>query len=1289
MHLNCPHCGTLLEVPEHPAEGRFACGTCGQRFRFDVPEPVPPLRPARPSRPARAPLPLAHILITAAAVAAIAVGSSIAFRKLKAQDTRRDAELEPLPAVAQNDEYSILAATPGSGHTLYPAESGSAGAPESPGPAGHPTETAAPARLLPSGTDAPPPPMPRPSDFPRVESRERRARHPYPWTGWVEPNGEKCARESFISIGPLGVRALAHIPERMHMPAFRAAVPDAWMDGAGNLAEPVLEVVGITPGSPADGYLNVGDVIFRMNGGPLLSGRAYRPEQWYPTKDRRSLQPQIGHAMDEAEERGSIQFSIWRPGPEGAAAKMPDSARIPSARGNLADGPVLKGNSKEVELVASTAGLAQIALRVDDGGDQIHGDGAAWVNPRFLGPGFERPVSALPMLMGTVGYGGITAGLTDEKQIASHGGVTNVILTHAVSEILYAVPAGATGIAVTARATSYGAVQPSLIGVRARTMADYPAGHRSHMSEVTIPVPRIGRFMRGFPTQCPKTRWVVSQQAAWLAAQQREDGSWARWAGYTTPAYDTAFCGLALMSTGDPQYEDAVRRAAHAVAYSIPADHWAVPRATTLLFLSEYYLRTRDRDIVDGITLAVRRVAECTLFDGSAGHGLRHPGYGTSGLNLGTGTAIAALAVAARTPAATDPRLIPSVIRYLDSVCTDGGVPYGRAWNTEQRPGSARALGSAARTGPSLAGMALSPQGSDAFIREALAFYRDTVGAGDVCHATQCLALFGTVIGLATSDRGLLEEHLAALQYKVALDRCFEGGVVVSEYPHDYQGAEGVMSEFIRTSIHILALTASRHTLAVTGNPAYAVSKRLPGAGVHHWDYFVLRRYLNDWTVALSLLGHRAPPALARGVQALQDLPPGPDLHPKLFELLQREAPPLAREIHRLNGLPPAVRAHAVELVLGVDLRIDAEYQEGDRTHAIRLAVIGPLFERLRWANDAEIEAAKQRPLLPFSGSVEIAADPSGRLDGPVKFSWDDQPRGLDVRAGRRTLNQSVAQRSGGTARFTLPARIRYAVAGIALDYAREVPFHEPRNIVGRNMFAAERRVAVRGIVARDAVGQELLLRLPAGPPLGLLWPEGMPQRIRQPEGEWLNDAAKQRPLLEGDEVQIEYVSNDVDAGTVTRAALLRTHARIVPIRSLTADTGGAKVEGDPAVLHDGRTDTQVQVTGRPADGVVSLIAKFSPGTIVNGLRVPDGGVDGQIQILRLWHESPSGRRLLYVGRPSAMMAFPDASADGLTLELQANGSRPLNLNELQFIHNPRRTPGGQWVWRPAEPARP
>ncbi len=64
----------------------------------------------------------------------------------------------------------------------------------------------------------------------------------------------------------------------------------------------------------------------------------------------------------------------------------------------------------------------------------------------------------------------------------------------------------------------------------------------------------------------------------WLAAQQREDGSWERPGGYCGNHYDTGWAGLALMATGNPKYDPVIKKAAQYIAFSGSQCWWAVPR---------------------------------------------------------------------------------------------------------------------------------------------------------------------------------------------------------------------------------------------------------------------------------------------------------------------------------------------------------------------------------------------------------------------------------------------------------------------------------------------------------------------------------------------------------------------------------------------------------------------------------------------------------------------------------------------------------------------------------------
>lgn len=94
----------------------------------------------------------------------------------------------------------------------------------------------------------------------------------------------------------------------------------------------------------------------------------------------------------------------------------------------------------------------------------------------------------------------------------------------------------------------------------------------------------------------------------WLAAQQREDGSWERPGGYCGNHYDTGWAGLALMATGNPKYDPVIKKAAHYIAFSGSQCWWAVPQASAGIFLCEYWLRYRDNSVLPAIRNGVQRM---------------------------------------------------------------------------------------------------------------------------------------------------------------------------------------------------------------------------------------------------------------------------------------------------------------------------------------------------------------------------------------------------------------------------------------------------------------------------------------------------------------------------------------------------------------------------------------------------------------------------------------------------------------------------------------------------------
>lgn len=90
--------------------------------------------------------------------------------------------------------------------------------------------------------------------------------------------------------------------------------------------------------------------------------------------------------------------------------------------------------------------------------------------------------------------------------------------------------------------------------------------HREKLVRVSFPIGKTGRFSNTYAKNCPKSEQMSQRQTAWLA-QQRDDGSWPRLRGYTGDGWDTAWCGLALMSAGDKKYDTQIRKAAYRIAY--------------------------------------------------------------------------------------------------------------------------------------------------------------------------------------------------------------------------------------------------------------------------------------------------------------------------------------------------------------------------------------------------------------------------------------------------------------------------------------------------------------------------------------------------------------------------------------------------------------------------------------------------------------------------------------------------------------------------------------------------
>lgn len=154
---------------------------------------------------------------------------------------------------------------------------------------------------------------------------------------------------------------------------------------------------------------------------------------------------------------------------------------------------------------------------------------------------------------------------------------------------------------------------------------------------VSVPLPAIGRFGRTFPLKCPKSDRLVHDAVQYLLAHTKEFGPLCH-------ARGTA--GLALLSQGR-------LKEAGVLASSwkeVPGEGaWTWPVAYQCIFLSEYYLKTRDKSVLRTIQLLAERLYEAQVrnpalykdrmhggkpqgrnyLKGGLGHVVKIDGYGT------------------------------------------------------------------------------------------------------------------------------------------------------------------------------------------------------------------------------------------------------------------------------------------------------------------------------------------------------------------------------------------------------------------------------------------------------------------------------------------------------------------------------------------------------------------------------------------------------------------------------------------------------------------------------------
>ena len=1045
--------------------------------------------------------------------------------------------------------------------------------------------------------------------------------NPSPWRSYFSSDSADCAKRWYVNLGPLGVRTLMHDRSWGAFKSCRGIFPKALTDDDG-LIWNAFEVVGVKAGAPAEGRLQVGDLILGMDRTALKSAQHTFVGQPLSNRTKRGLEIHAGQLLDQAEGRGRVSLIVLR---------FPEDVKSQPLSGQRTWKTVAKQSSGDALTMKLSVPLGKASL--------------CRVRPKA-----SRAVKTDALTL--VGQDGRRLPV----EIATKRGAGKLI-----GDILE-IPDG--------QWTLQGDLESSRVfelEIDTCVTPPLPASFRPYLKMVSLELDQIGAFGSHFSPEGVKARNYAAMLAHRLAIQQEKDGSWDA-GGYASDAFHSSICGLALLSTGDPAYADAIRRAANYVAFHGERDKWTYSNGLWSIFLAEYYLRTGDREILPALRMNVRNLRRFVLSDYTAGHSFARPGYGGSGWIGGGGVVSCGLAVASHTPAvdAGDLALLDRMLARGQELAPHGRIQYGRGGKVKSHD-AAPGQGGSCSTGPYFIA-SLIRGGAPLFVRNASKRYSlPPFGDAENGHATQTLHFFWGCLAVANADPHSHLDNMSAYLWKFTTLREFDGFINKNNYRTEYHNGDGVIGEpYWRTAGYLVLMNAHKRNLAITGNPKFRGQLRDVPV-VYHRDRAAHNQALRNWELVRAVLADKAPRTLLDALERLRALPEGPGLSTALRDMLRDEAPRVAASLVALPRSPAGIdKAQLAQLVLGhafqasfspaVDLSAEDDLGAGADEEAD--GAKSSLSKKEQKLAAKELQKRIDKGLvdsvahkLHIEAVSLLQADPEA-LAGAMDLKGALFPvRNLRIEAvdpNRSLLASPVSSRPGETTLTTvrefklkgkgeLRVNVSYESAGVKIAYTAPLalPAHESRGYVP---FLTQ--VPVTGSVIDDySLSYSMRILLDHGQAIGC-----------EQHGDPINY------LLAGGKYAFRISPNSGGWGHDLRAAkALTPEFRVAAIKSMD---GGGNLRS----VTDADSETHIAIT-KPSEFIFTLQQPNQVSSVYMDLRTSS------------WRQSPSHELyaevdgkwvLLRTGSMTGLM--PTIPATTRRLRLRFTSKTAVNLHTLRFI---------------------
>lgn len=319
-------------------------------------------------------------------------------------------------------------------------------------------------------------------------------------------------------------------------------------------------------------------------------------------------------------------------------------------------------------------------------------------------------------------------------------------------------------------------------------------------TDVSISLPVMGAYLDTAPYNCPKTARIMKNAADSLYQKILKN----KWGGDDGRG---AISALALLATGNREYLPMVQAYARSLApKDLDLERAGVSawNCYNSIFLTEYYMLTKDADVFHGLSEYVIYAAKHTSMFGTAGHGFSNvapPGGWLAGGTHGSmswygpvnqaGLAAQLTIVLGKKAGVVNPEIDPAIARaanFFGYYVNRGSIPYGEHqpyFGEHALPGQSRIYYDHCSNGKDglaavlFACMGNKPVQAEYFERMALAGYKGE----QYGHTGQGFSFLWTALGASMGGPQAATEYLKKVRWDRDLKRRCDGSFV-------YEGGE-------------------------------------------------------------------------------------------------------------------------------------------------------------------------------------------------------------------------------------------------------------------------------------------------------------------------------------------------------------------------------------------------------------------------------------------------------------------------------------------------------------------